>query len=195
MSKSKGKTQSFSGHSIHQEEEGLEVVGVAIGLKQNTSPVTPGDHGKTTRRQALGELGEKLVALSIPCQVCDSGAYSLLPRNTKSVDLVCKSCNSFAQVKTVTTKSGLLPKQILGGAWNPQMLLIHSGRLPDLFIVLVRQGSPCEVFHLPAGEQPASIFVPRKPLSHKAKSPGWIGFTIRLDLLPKNPKSLGFFWP
>jgi Dam-replacing family len=131
-----------------------------------------------TRRQRLGDLGENLVVSNLDCQQCLVGKYSLAEKNTPSIDLVCGSCQSQAQVKTAQRKSAELPKSLLGGAWGPMQLRIDKKLVPDLFVVVIAEDEECRIYFLPQALQGPEMFRKREPLSSKAKSPGWTGFTI-----------------
>jgi hypothetical protein len=134
-----------------------------------------------------------LVANSINCLDCIKGIYIQLPRNTPSVDLICSNCGDEAQVKTATSKSGEVPKYILGGAWEPQRKRLCAGRPPRLFVVVIAPDKPTSVFTVASEAQKEEWFQIRKPLSEKAKSPGWIGFVIRLDVMGAHLKHVGYF--
>ena len=139
-----------------------------------------------TRRQALGDFGELLVSNSIVCQRCPSGTYELLPPNTPSVDLVCRVCGNVAQVKTLRCKEFAIPRQLLGGAWRPMQILIQENLIPDLFLVLLDSRDSTKVLFLRHELQSETMFVPRNPLSDRAKSPGWTGFIIKLEASMQN---------
>jgi len=136
-----------------------------------------------TKRQALGDFGERLV-LAITCPRCKRGkTLRRLPANFSSVDVICTFCGFLAQVKSVE-KSNVdeLPKYLLGGSWGPQREHIEAGIYFSIFIVVVTPNRKSSaVYYLPADLQSRTMFVPRTPLSSKAKSPGWQGFVIRLD--------------
>jgi len=61
---------------------------------------------------------------------------------------------------------------------------MEAGIYFPLFIVLVND-SDFSIFYLSADLQTPSMFVPRKPLSQKAKRPGWQGFMYDLKGVPE----------
>ena len=139
-----------------------------------------------TDKQKLGDLGEKQVASKCSCPSCKRPkTLKLLPPNFKCADLICDFCGYLAQVKTSrVTDIEKLPKNILGGAWGPQLERMNSGIYFPLFVVLVdKQQKHSSIMFLPADLQTAEMFEPRKPLSQNAKRAGWQGFLIRCDLV------------
>lgn len=138
-------------------------------------------------------MGELLVVKFLKCLSCVQGEYIQLPRNTPSVDLICNKCGEQAQVKTANSKSGSLPRYVLGGAWEPQRKLISAGSLPRLFVVVIAHEDQAHIYSISSVDQKAEWFRIRKPLSEKAKSPGWTGFTIRLDEMGVLLENFGVF--
>lgn len=146
-----------------------------------------------TPRQKLGRSGEYLIIANIKCLDCEVGSYVALKPNTPSVDLECDKCKVEVQVKTAKTLNGKVPKYVLGGSWKPQFQLLKAGRLPRLFIVVIGKPGAAEVFSISSEEQNPSFFKIRTPLSEKAKSPGWTGFTILLSEMGNALKLIGTF--
>lgn len=138
-----------------------------------------------TKKQALGNWGEALVAKKCSCPKCKRvNTLKKLPTNFKCADLICDFCGYLAQVKTMSVKALLpLPKQVLGAAWGPQKERMTSGIYFPLFLVLKAQKSH-SIYYLPIDFQNPSLFLPRKPLSSTAKRAGWQGFMYALDALP-----------
>jgi Dam-replacing family len=136
-----------------------------------------------TRRQKLGDFGEKLVGRS-PCPKCKrKKTLKQLPINFACADIICSFCGFLAQVKSAEKENvDILPKYLLGAAWGPQKEHMDSGIYFPLFIVVVSPDRKKKaLYYLPADLQSPEMFVPRKPLTAAAKRPGWQGFTIRLD--------------
>ena len=106
----------------------------------------------------------------------------LLPTNFKCADLICDFCGFLAQVKSVTASDlSKLPRTILGAAWKPQKARMDSGIYFPLFVVLVGPRRKAAIYYLPRDLQRESMFVPRKPLSSRAKRAGWQGYLIDLS--------------
>ena len=137
-----------------------------------------------TRRQRLGDFGEKAVT-KVPCPQCKrESVLKQLPINFACADVICTFCGYLAQVKTRENNDiDSLPRYLLGAAWAPFKERMDSGIYFPLFIVTV-DAERCRysIHYLPADLQSPSMFVPRTPLSASAKRPGWQGFTIRLDV-------------
>ena len=90
--------------------------------------------------------------------------------------IICDFCGFLAQVKSSNVKNiNLLPKSILGAAWKPQEERMNAGIFFPLYLVLVNK-KEYSIFYLSADLQSKEIFIPRKPLSEKARRAGWQGF-------------------
>jgi len=75
-----------------------------------------------TRRQQLGEFGEKVVGATCSCPKCKrKKTLKRLPPNFKCVDVICDFCGYLAQVKTANAKDlNEVPNRVLGAAWGPK---------------------------------------------------------------------------
>ena len=136
-----------------------------------------------TKRQKLGDFGEKTVT-KVACPRCKRGkTLHQLPMNFACADIICTFCGFLAQVKSAEKMDvNRLPKYLLGAAWAPQKDHMDSGIYFPLFIVVASPDrKKVALYYLPADLQDPEMFVPRKPLTSAAKRPGWQGFTIRLD--------------
>ena len=143
-----------------------------------------------TLKQSLGKFGEQLVIKSQKCPKCKrKSTLRALPLNFKCADIICDFCGYLAQVKSFTTKNtDQLSDQILGSAWGPQKERMDSGIFYPLFLVAVSPSSKSYgLWYLPADLQTVEMFVPRKPLSAKAKRHGWQGFMIDLRKVTCKP--------
>ncbi len=138
-----------------------------------------------TAKQILGDFGERAVIKRCSCPKCKKEkTLRLLPKNFKCADVICDFCGYLGQVKTKSTKDiETLPKQILGAAWEPQKHRMDAGIYFPLFLVLVC-GSKYAIYYLPTDHQHPDMFVPRKPLSNKARRAGWQGFYYDLSVIP-----------
>jgi hypothetical protein len=132
-----------------------------------------------TTKQELGKHGEALVCTHCACPRCKrKKTLKRLPPNFKCADVICDFCGYLAQVKARRTKQiDLLPKTILGAAWSVQKERMDAGIYFPLFLVQVHPDNAFSIFYLAADLQSPSIFIPRKPLSLKARRAGWQGFT------------------
>ena len=146
-----------------------------------------------TSKQLLGTLGEKLIVKTISCPSCKKlKTLKELRQNFKCADIICDYCGYLAQVKTVSVRNiTILPKKIIGAAWEPLRERMEDGRFFSLFIVLVDKNSinlkvPIyAIFYLPAELQISEMFIPRKPLSKSARRAGWQGVTYDLERVGK----------
>ncbi len=146
-----------------------------------------------TDRQILGNFGEEAVAKHIRCPKCkkSSRTFRTLPPSFKSSDLVCDFCGYFAQVKTVNRANiDSLPEKLLGAAWNPQKERMDAGIFIPLFIVVFNSKKNFAIYLLPTDFQTVEMFSERKPLSSKAKRPGWVGYTIELGKALSSPQRI-----
>lgn len=146
-----------------------------------------------TSKQTLGKLGEKIITKSQNCPKCKhKNTLKALPLNFKCADIICDFCGYLAQVKSFTAKNtDQLSDQILGAAWGPQKERMDSGIFYPLFLVAVSPTSKSYgLWYLPADLQTVEMFVPRKPLSSKAKRHGWQGFMIDLRKAKGRPSRL-----
>jgi hypothetical protein len=90
-------------------------------------------------------------------------------------------------VKTISTgPNKLLPKTVLGGSWVPKEKALIAGNFSPYFFILVEDKQVKRIYYLPASKQRLSIFKVRKPLSSKAKSPGWTGYQLDLRSIEKD---------
>ena len=140
-----------------------------------------------TDKQKLGIFGEEIVSKNLICQKCKkSKTLKKLPTNFKCADLICDFCGFLAQVKSSNVKNiNLLPKSIVGAAWKPQEQRMNAGIFFPLYLVLVNK-KEYSIFYLSADLQSKEIFIPRKPLSAKAKRAGWQGFIYDISKIKNN---------
>lgn len=135
-----------------------------------------------TKRQLLGQFGERLVCEHANCPRCKRPkTLRRLPTNFKCADVICDFCGYLAQVKTVTSPTlEIVPNRVLGAAWSVQQARMNSGIYFPLFLVLVASPRRYSCWYLPADLQSPAMFSPRKPLSETAQRRGWQGFTYML---------------
>jgi hypothetical protein len=136
-----------------------------------------------SKRQVLGERGERLVVQGSACPRCKrTRTLRQLRANFKCADVICDFCGFLAQVKTRRQKDiGSLPSRILGAAWRPMKERLDAGIYFPLFVVLVAdEGHDYSVWYLSADLQTPEMFVERKPLSPNAQRSGWQGFIYDL---------------
>lgn len=135
-----------------------------------------------TPRQDLGAHGEQLVVKNCTCPRCkQSRTLVRLPTNFKCADIICEFCGYLAQVKAARVSNISAPQvRILGAAWGPQKERIDASIYIPLYVVLF-QGTEFSIFYLPADLQRPDMFVPRAPLSTKARRAGWQGFIYNLS--------------
>ena len=108
----------------------------------------------------------------------------MLPKNFKCADVVCDFCGYLAQVKSKTVKNfDLIPKQVLGAAWQPQKERMDAGIYLPLFLVLVNEQS-FAIYYLSPDLQNPDMFIARKPLSENTKRAGWQGFYYDMQPVP-----------
>jgi hypothetical protein len=138
-----------------------------------------------TDKQILGNKGELLVTKTCVCPKCKrTKTLKLLRQNFKCADIICDFCGYLSQVKSITVKNvDILPKTILGAAWGVQKERLESGVYMPLFIVLYISDKEYGIYYLPSDLQIPEMFIPRKPLSEKAKRSGWQGFYYDLTKL------------
>ncbi len=140
----------------------------------------------TTAKQKLGVYGENLVIKNLICQKCKKNkTLKKLPTNFKCVDIICDFCGFLAQVKTSTVKNiNILPNTILGAGWKVQKERMNEKIYFPLYLILVNQNK-YSIFYLSVENQSEKIFVPRKPLSAKARRAGWQGFFYDIKNIKK----------
>ena len=131
----------------------------------------------STDKQKLGVYGENLVIKNLICQKCKKNkTLKKLPTNFKCADIICDFCGFLAQVKTSNVKNiDILPNTILGAGWKVQKERMNEGIYFPLYLILVNQNN-YSIFYLSEDNQSEEIFIPRKPLSSKARRAGWQGF-------------------
>ena len=137
----------------------------------------------------LGNFGELFIVRYVGCQNADcQGPLKQLPINTRSYDLECQKCSERYQVKTLRKNDPTrLPTRILGAAWEPQRQLLDNSRVPSIFLVLCAINGEVLVYFISKQSQVEDCFVVRKPLSERAKSPGWVGFYVEISRLTHPP--------
>ena len=130
-----------------------------------------------TAKQKLGDFGENMVVKNCSCPKCKkTKTFKRLPVNFKCADIICDFCGFLAQIKSSNTNDlEIIPKKILGTAWKPHKERMDSAIYFPLYIVLVN-GRNYSIYYLSADLQHPDMFVPRKPLSSKAKRADWQGF-------------------
>ena len=92
-----------------------------------------------TVKQELGHFGEQRVTKDCLCAHCKrSRTLVRLPPNFKCADIICNFCGYLAQVKTTTVSDvQIVPKTVLGAAWEPQKERMDAAIYFPLFLVLV----------------------------------------------------------
>lgn len=138
-----------------------------------------------TNKQILGLLGEKYLCKMMVCPRCKRfPSLRRLPVNFKCADIICDFCGYLAQVKTMNSKNlDRPPKRLIAAAWQPQRERIKAGIYFPLFLILINKRRKIQIYYLPTEFQFEGLFVPRKPLSKKAKRSGWQGFYYDLSKL------------
>lgn len=105
-----------------------------------------------------------------------------LPRNFKCADVICDFCGFLGQLKASSVRDVAdIPNRILGAAWEPQRERMEASIYFPLFLVLVSENRSYSIFYLSADLQTPAMFVPRSPLSEKARRAGWRGFIYELS--------------
>jgi type II restriction enzyme len=141
-----------------------------------------------TKRQALGEFGEKWIVRECDCPRCKrQRTFVRLPTNFKCANVICDFCGYVAQVKTATVAdTGEIPKIAPGAAWEPHKERMEAGIYFPLFLVLVTPNlKEVGVYYLPSDLQRPDFFVPRSPLTESAQRAGWQGFSYDLKAARK----------
>src|SRR5690349_20876141 len=116
-----------------------------------------------TQRQVIGRFGETLVVKNCECTKCKRERTLVrLPANFKCADVICDFCGYLAQVKTVNVRNPeIIPKVVLGAAWEPQKERMKAAIYFPLFLVLVAPGRKNHsIFYLSADLQHPKIFRP-----------------------------------
>ncbi len=141
----------------------------------------------STAKQKLGVYGENIVIKNLICQKCKKNkTLKKLPINFKCADIICDFCGFLAQVKTSNVKDiNILPNTILGAGWKVQKERMNEGIYFPLYLILVNQNN-YSIFYLSVDNQSEKIFVPRKPLSSKARRAGWQGFIYEIKNIKNN---------
>ncbi len=137
-----------------------------------------------TVTQVLGLFGEQRVVQDCACPKCKrAGTLVRLPPNFKCADVICDFCGYLAQVKTsAATDVEVIPAKVLGAAWAPQRDRMAAAIYFPLFLVLVAAANKaCAIYYLSADLQRPEMFLPRSPLSPKARRAGWQGFMYNLE--------------
>jgi hypothetical protein len=122
------------------------------------------------------------VVTECACPKCKrSRTLRRLPPNFKCADVICDFCGYLAQVKAVSVESiDMVPKTVLGAAWEPQRERMAAAIYFPLFLVLV-SGRRHSIFYLSADLQKSEMFKARAPLSQQARRAGWQGFIYNLQ--------------
>jgi type II restriction enzyme len=141
----------------------------------------------STDKQKLGVYGENLVIKNLICQKCKKNkTLKKLPTNFKCADIICDFCGFLTQVKTSNVKNiDILPNTILGAGWKVQKERMNEGIYFPLYLILVNQNN-YSIFYLSVDNQSEEMFVPRKPLSSKARRAGWQGFIYDIKNIKNN---------
>jgi len=141
-----------------------------------------------TAHQISGAFGETRVVKFCSCPHCKREKTLVrLPTNFKCADVICDFCGFLAQVKATSVKDvGRIPGRILGAAWGPQKERMDSAIYFPLYLVLKTAASESfSIFYLAADLQRPEMFLPRPPLSEKARRAGWQGFVYNLEGMRK----------
>ncbi len=138
-----------------------------------------------TKLQELGKHGERIVIRYCACPRCKrSKTLKKLVTNFKCADIICDFCGFIAQVKTSRVSDiNKLPSKLPAGNWLSQKERMDAGIYISLYIVLVKRDDWMKftISYLASELQSSEMFIPRKPLSERAKRAGWQGFVYKFE--------------
>jgi type II restriction enzyme len=115
------------------------------------------------------------------CLSCDSNRLVQTAANTRARDFLCPDCSQAYELKA---SAGKLGRTLPDGAYSALISRVQDGQAPTL--MLLERSSLWAVKSLTAihGQfLTPEVIVKRKPLSPDARRAGWIGCSIRLDLM------------
>jgi Dam-replacing family len=114
----------------------------------------------TSLRQDSGAFGEQKVVNDCSCPRCKrQRTLRLLPRNFKCADVICDFCGYLGQVKTKgVPDTTVIPTQLAGAAWKPQLERMDANIYFPLFLVLVADEKKYSIFYLSADLQERAMF-------------------------------------
>src|ERR1700690_1963561 len=109
----------------------------------------PTAHGMRTRKQQVGDSGEKEIVKYAPCPNCGK-RLTVLPKNYPLFDVQCEGCYFRAQVKT---SKGTSKSTVRGAGWD----IIHK------VLKAVFMSPPLIVNFKPPGRGQERLFFPFVP--------------------------------
>ena len=125
---------------------------------------------------------EAWAAENLYCPNCTQDRLTRFPANRPVADLYCNQCEAEFELKAQKRNFGA---SIVNGAYQTLIDRITSHTCPNLVLMhyLDEQGVVHNLTVVPSRFLHSGIVKARKPLAATARRAGWVGSTIRLDLL------------
>lgn len=139
----------------------------------------------TSPRQIARVATESWIERELPCLGCGRHPLARNPANTRAEDFRCLECEEPFELKS---RRGHHGSAVVDGAYATLRATVEAGTAPNLLLLgydpTAGEVSELSVVHRSLWT-PLAI-VPRRPLPPSARRHGWVGCTIRLDLLPES---------
>jgi type II restriction enzyme len=137
--------------------------------------------GYKSRTQISRVLSEKWFCANGYCLSCETDRLTPTPANSKAWDFSCPNCGKTYELKAFGARPA---RRLVDGAYSALMSRIQSDSVPTL--MLLHRNEHWQIQALTAIHHlflTPEVIEKRKPLSPTARRAGWVGCSIRLDLI------------
>ena len=142
--------------------------------------------GYTSASQIARRVTESWGEENLYCCACTKDELTANPANTHVADYFCASCAEKYQLKGQRRWG----ESVLGSNYQKMMDAIRQDRTPNFF--LLRYEVPIwevrDLQLIPRFAISPSVIARRKPLAPSARRPNWVGYTLRIALVPTAAK-------
>ncbi|HLP52758.1 MAG TPA: DpnI domain-containing protein [Chitinophagales bacterium] len=139
--------------------------------------------GYKSKSQIARVATENWVSKNSYCPNCGENNLNSYEGNKPVADFHCITCNEDYELKS---KTGLLSKKIVDGAYSTMIQRITSDTNPNFFFLTYSptQWVVNDFLIIPKHFFTPEVIEKRKPLSINARRAGWIGCNIDLNHIP-----------
>ena len=135
--------------------------------------------------QIARAVTEGWAARTLPCFTCGGDRLDPVVANAEVADLRCPACAAEYELKS---KKGRFARTVANGAYAAKVRRLASGTSPHLLLLGTdaERAAVRSLVVIPGRFFSLSVIRKRPALKSNARRAGWVGSTIRLDLIPQS---------
>ncbi|MFI3266235.1 MAG: DpnI domain-containing protein [Rikenellaceae bacterium] len=145
-------------------------------------------HLYKSKSQQIRVMTEDWVVKNIYCPICGTRLLSSFGNNMPVADFYCADCNEQYELKSKSSKSGVMGRKITDGAYATMIERISSLDNPNFMFLTYNEYMVSNLVLVPKYFFIPTIIEQRKPLASTAKRAGWVGCNINLGAIPDSGK-------